>query len=64
MFNLITVIVSIFPALKAAKLDPIRHLSMSNLIKLSNLNKSFDNVKNIKVLKKFPSILKKERFTL
>ena len=32
---------------------------MSNLIKLSNLNKSFDNVKNIKVLKKISFNFKK-----
>ena len=32
---------------------------MSNLIKLSNLNKSFDTVKNIKVLKKISFNFKK-----
>ena len=31
----ITIIVSIFPALKAAKLDPIQALNMNNLIELS-----------------------------
>ena len=49
----ITIIVSIFPALKAAKLDPIKALNMNNLIELLNISKSFDNLNKLKVLKNF-----------
>ena len=37
---------------------------MNDLIELSNINKSFDNFKKVKVLKKFHTNLKKEKFIL